>query len=338
MKIGRSKWLAAIGVALLSVTAASGQTAEKGPWWPSPFGAQDQAGNSNYITPEKILTSLKLAKTGKIYELGHIYDAKMPAFGDRPYVLLTQPANEVTKADQEAVHTDYFTGFLGHMGTQFDGLGHMGRALKMPDGSYKAFFYNGYTEADLTGPKKGAGGVEKLGVEQIKPIITRGLLVDIAGYKGVATLDARYEVTLADVLGALKKEGLSEDSIQPGDAVLLNFGWAANWDNPSKYNDGHFWVGENKGSPGINHEVAKWMVSKKVSIVGADTCCVMMMPQPEGDAYNLHVDLLPYGVFLMENLDLRELAKDKAYEFLYLNLTERLRGATGSPVRPIAIR
>lgn len=324
--------------ALAIGSGADAQTREKGPWWPSVHGAADQAGNSNYITPAKILSALKLAKTGKVYELGHIYDAKMPQFGDRPYVLNVPPAVAAKAVDDTTPHFDYFTGYIGQMGTQFDALGHMGRALRMPDGSLKAFFYNGFTEEELTGTASGVGGLENLGVEHVKPIITHGILLDIAAYKGVKTLDSRYEVTLADVRGAMAREGISESSIQPGDAVLLNFGWAVNWTNPQKYNDSHFFVGENQGSPGIGHEVAKWLVEKKVAMVGADTCCVMLMPPKDGDPYNLHLDLLPNGVYILENMDLLELAQDKAYEFLYVNLTERLRGATGSPVRPLAIR
>lgn len=331
-------WTGLAAGALLLAAGASAQTKEKGPWWPSEHGAKDEVGNSNYVTPAKILAALRMAKTGKVYELGHVYEAKMPAFGDRPYFLVTPPANDPKVVDDTSAHGDYFTGWLGHMGTQFDGLGHMGRGVRMPDGSIKSFFYNGFTEADLTGTNKGVGGVEHLGVENVKPIITRGILVDIAGYKGVATLDSRYEVTLADVRGALAKEGIAESSIQPGDAVLLNYGWAVNWSNPSKYNDSRFGVGDNKGSPGIGHEVAKWLASKKVAMVGADSCCVMLMPQAQGDTYNMHLDLLMHGVYLLENMDLRELAGDKVYEFLYVNLTERIKGATGSPVRPIAIR
>ena len=233
---------------------------------------------------------------------------------------------------------DYFTGFIGQMGTQFDAFGHQGKVVRMADGTLKNVYYNGFTQEELTGRNRGVGGLEALGVEHVKPIITRGILIDIAGYKGVPVLDSRYEVTLADVRGALAKQGVREDSIEPGDAILFNYGWAVHWGNPAKYNDARFFVGENQGSPGIGVEVARWAVEKKASMVGADSCCVTIQPPTRPELGNVHHELLFGGVMMLENMDLRELARDRVYEFLYLNLTERIRGATGSPVRPIAIR
>ena len=314
------------------------QTREKGPWWPSPHGATDQAGNSNYITPEKMLKALRIPKTGQTYELGHIYEASMPQYGDRPYYLTVQPAPRPEKEGQGTAHSDYFNGYLGQMGTQFDALGHQGVVVRMADGTLRTVYYNGVTEEEMLGGNRGLGGLEVLGVEHTKPIVTRGILIDVAGFKGVPVLDSRYEVTLADVRGALQKQGIREESIEPGDAVLFNYGWAVNWGNPQKYNDSRFFVGENQGSPGIGVEVARWLSSRKVSMVGADSCCVQVQPALKPGTGNVHHELLFGGVFMLENMDLRELARDRVYEFLYVNLTERIKGATGSPVRPIAIR
>src|SRR5688572_19156635 len=71
---------------------AVAQTRDKGSWWPSPHGAKDQAGNSNYVTAEKILKALRIPKTGQTYELGRIYEAEMPQYGYRPYFLTIIPA------------------------------------------------------------------------------------------------------------------------------------------------------------------------------------------------------------------------------------------------------
>jgi kynurenine formamidase len=313
------------------------QTREKGPWWPSPHGAKDQAGNSNYVTPEKILKSLRIPKTGQTYELGRIYEAEMPQYGYRPYFLTIIPAAPPVKEGVGFAQQDYFTGFIGQMGTQFDAFGHQGRVVRMADGTLKNVYYNGFTQEDVTGRNRGVGGLEALGVEHVKPIITRGILVDIAGYKGVPVLDSRYEVTLADVRGALAKQGIAEDSIEAGDAILFNYGWAVHWNNPQKYNDARFFVGENQGSPGIGVEVARWAVDKKASMVGADSCCVTIQPPSRPELGNVHHELLFGGVMMLENMDLRELARDRVYEFVYLILTELIRGATGSPVRPVAI-
>ena len=95
-------------------------------------------------------------------------------------------------------------------------------------------------------------------------------------------------------------------------------------------------TGENEGSPGIFAEVAEWLVSRKVALVGADSCCIEVRPRPSAENVHL-ILLLTEGIPLLENLELRELAAADAYEFLFLTLPERIKGATGSPVRPIAI-
>jgi kynurenine formamidase len=332
------RFAASAAMAVVLAGMLSAQTREKGPWWPSPHGPKDQAGNSNYVTPEKILKALRIPKTGQTYELGHIYERTMPQYGDRPYFLSVQPAAPPQKEGAGSVHRDYFTGFIGQMGTQFDAFGHQGQAVRMADGSVKSVYYNGFTEQELTGTRQGVDGLEALGVEHVKPIITRGILIDVAGLKGVPVLDSRYEVTMADVRAALEKAGISESSIEAGDAILFNYGWAVNWANPQKYNDSRFFVGENQGSPGIGLEVARWLVSKRVSMTGADSCCVQAQPPVMPGPRTVHHELLNNGVLMLENMDLRELARDRVYEFLYLNLTERIKGATGSPVRPIAVR
>ena len=327
-----------LAAAVATAGASFAQTREKGPWWPSPHGPNDQAGNSNYITPEKILKAMRIPKTGQTYELGRIYEQEMPQYGYRPYFLTVIPAAEAAKEGTGVAQQDYFTGFIGQMGTQYDAFGHQGKTVRMADGSLKNVYYNGFSQDDLTGKNRGVGGLEALGVEHVKPIVTRGILIDIAGYKGVPVLESRYEVTLADVRGALAKQGMNERTIEPGDAILFNYGWAMYWNNPQKYNDARFFVGENQGSPGIGVEVARWAVDKKASMVGADSCCVTIQPPTRPELGNVHHELLFGGVGMLENMDLRELARDRVYEFLYLNLTERIRGATGSPVRPIAIR
>lgn len=337
MNIRRMTTFSAMAL-ILATGVLLAQTREKGPWWPSPHGAKDQSGNTNFITPEKIMKALRIPKTGQTYELGRIYEPNMPQYGNRPFYLITHLAAAPQKEGQGFAQQEYFTGYIGQMGTQYDGFGHQGRVVRMADGTLKNVYYNGFTQDDLTGRNRGQGGLEALGVEQVKPIITRGILIDVAGFKGVPVLDSRYEVTMADVRGALAKQGIREDSIEAGDAILFNYGWAMHWENPAKYNDSRFFVGENQGSPGIGVEVSRWAVEKKASMVGADSCCVTIQPPVKPELGNVHHELLFGGVGMLENMDLRELARDRVYEFLYVNLVERIKGATGSPVRPIAIR
>ena len=323
--------------ALVAAQPLAAQTREQGPWWPSVHGPRDQAGASNYVTPTKILAALTIPKTGQTYELGHPYETSMPQYGARPYFLTVLSRAASRRPGDPMIHTDYFTGFIGQMGTQFDALAHQGRYVRMADGSVDAVFYNGFTDTEMMGPANGVGGVAALGVEHMKPYITRGVLIDIAGFKQVATLPAAYEVTMADVRGALARQALSETSVEQGDAVLFNYGWAVNWTNPSKYNDSFIGTGENQGSPGIGVEVANWLIERKVGLVGGDSCCVEVRgPVPKESVH--HLLFLRHGIPLLENLDLAALASDKVNEFLFIGSPERIKGATGSPVRPIAVR
>lgn len=330
--------LATAAAVALAAGAVPAQTRDRGPWWPSPHGPDDQVGSGNYVTPAKILAALSIPRTGQTYELGHVYEQGMPLYGERPWYLATVPGAAPTSEAGGATHTEYFTGYIGQMGTQWDALGHQGENVRMEDGSIETVFYNGFTEKELTGANRGLGGLEALGAEHAKPFVTRGLLIDVAAYKGVETLAAGYEVTLADVRGALARQGMSETMIEPGDAVLLNYGWSVNWGNPSKYNDSFIGRGENEGSPGIGGEVAGWLVERKVALVGADSCCVEVRPRPDPDVIVHHILFRKEGVTMIENMVFDELARDEVYEFLFIALTERIAGATGSMVRPIAIR
>ncbi len=197
------------------------------PWWPNTeWGAGDQAGASNWITPDKILKAMTLVKTGKYYELGNIYEQNMPMSGARQYKLVIPsfPTHGPEGPEKVVFNDELLTTEIGQVGTQFDGLGHPGRVMKLPDGRETEVFYNGFTKEDM----KDAYGLKKLGIEQIKPIITRGLLLDIASLKNAKTVADGFELSINDVKAALAKQGISESWIEPGDAILFNFGWWRN--------------------------------------------------------------------------------------------------------------
>ena len=317
-------------VLLLCAGEALAQTREAGPWWPNPtWGPGDQAGGSNWITPEKVLEAARLVKTGKVYELGQVYEKGMPMFGQRTYALLSpgSPTYSFPTANRIVANDEFVCGELGQVGTQFDGPGHIGMKLTMADGSVQDVYYNGFTGADMYSPY----GLRKLGIENVKPILTRGLLIDVAGYKNVPNLPARYEVTLADVRGALARQGLSENDIRPGDALLFRYGWARFWSEPATYGS---------DPPGIGLEVARWVVERKASMVGSDQWGTEVGPNPDPSlGFPVHQELImKNGIFNIENLALDALAKDAAYEFLFVFTPVRFKGATGSPGRPLAIR
>lgn len=321
----------ATAMATLVVFPAMAQTADEGPWWPHPiWGPGDQAGGSNWITPAKVLEAVKLVKTGKIYELGQVYERGMPLFGERTYAMLIpgSPASSTSWGKNRLVGNDEFLcAEIGQVGTQFDGLAHIGQRVTMADGSVKNVYYNGFTGEDLGGNY----GMAALGIENTKPIVTRGILVDIAAYKGVEMLPNSYEVTVEDVRGALKKIGLTEDGLRDGDALFFRFGWSELWDKPDEYN---------ANPPGIGLEVARWVVARNAAMIGSDTWTSEVVPNPDPElAFPVHQELLTKnGIFNLENLKLEELSAEGAHEFLFVFAPVPFKGATGSPGRPIAIR
>lgn len=315
---------------LLVLSVAPRVEAQTESWWPHPiWGEGDQAGASNWITPEKILEAAKLVKSGKVYELGHVYERGMPIFGDRTYSLFIpgSPTGGPLGQNKIVYHDEFVCAEIGQVGTQFDGLGHVGTEVTADDGSVKNVFYNGYTVAEMKGPY----GLKKLGIEHVKPIVTRGILIDVAGYKGVDVLAPDYEVTVADIRGALAGQGLAEEDIREGDALLLRYGWSRVWDDPVKYQG---------DMPGIGFEAAKWVVDRKPSMVGSDGGSTEIVPNPDPSlAYPIHQEIITKnGIFNLENMALEELAQDGATEFLFILTPIRFKGATGSPARPIAIR
>ena len=198
-------------------------------------GKEDQAGATNRITSEKVLTALRLATTGKIYELGQIYEQVMPFYGTRSFslVLLKVTGGAAVGANRIVANDEFLSAQVGQVGTQLDGLGHIGQEVTMQGGGTEHVFYNGFTAKEMDAPN----GLQRLGIEHIKPIITRGVLIDIAGYKGVPRLPNSYEVTVADVTGALARQGMSAVDIRPGDAVLFRYGWSSLWTQPAAYNN-----------------------------------------------------------------------------------------------------
>ncbi|MEP3571124.1 MAG: cyclase family protein [Flavobacteriaceae bacterium] len=324
------KKVLSIVVLLIPFITLQAQNKEKGPWWPHPlWGDGDQAGASNWITPEKIVQSFKLVETGKVYELGHLYEPSMPLFGKRSYKMeTTMAASGGPFGKNNLIYNEEFlTTEIGQVGTQFDGLGHVGSQLKFDDGSVKDVYYNGYTGDELYSES----GLKKLGIEHLKPIITKGILLDIAGYKEVDVLAHSYEVTLGDVRGAIKKQGLTKSDIENGHAIFFRYGWSKLWNNPEVYNT---------NPPGIGLEVAKWLVSKNIAMVGSDQFGTEVLPNPNPDLESpVHQFLIMQnGILNLENLNLEELAMDKASTFLFIFTPTQFKGATGSPGRPIAIK
>ena len=300
---------------------ASAQTPAGPKWWPSEWGPDDERGAGNRLTPAKVLEAVSLIKEGRVYELGRRYEFGMPLFGKRHFSLTIPGLPTIITGGENGVvfNDELVSGEIGQIGTQFDGLGHVGTEI---DGDY--VFYNGFKLSEFGT----SYGLTKLGVEKAPAIFTRGVLVDVPRYKGVERLDPEYVITIADIEGTLKMEGVE---IHAGDVVIFNTGWGQLWmvDNDK--------FGASEPGPGIT--AIKWLAEKDIVMTAADNYAMEAIPG-ENPARSIegHQWLLARGIYNLENLDLTELAADRVYEFAFVFSPLKLVGATGSPGNPIAVR
>jgi kynurenine formamidase len=302
-------------------------------WWPSPWGADDQRGALNRLTPAKALEAAALIRAGNVYDLGRVVSEDMPLFdltpGHRKYTLSVPgaPSWGPLGENRLAWNEDYISGHLTQDGTQMDALAHMATMQGAPGDLNRLRYYNGHTHTEIGGGR----GFTKLGAEHITPIFTRGILVDIAGLKG-RMLEASEEISVADIEAALARQGLSAGTIRPGDALLYNTGWGALWESdPKRFNS---------ATPGLSIAAGDWVVKKQVVLVGTDNWAVEAIPNPDPKwfAPNHQKFLVENGIYIIENLDFRPLLEAEVYEFAFAVGPLPLKGATGSPVRPFAIR
>lgn len=312
----------ALGSLAIATSPLAGQTPIGSTWWPSEWGPEDQRGAANRLTPAKVLEATRLITRGKVYQLGRVYEAGMPLFGARHYSLSIPglPTGGPIGANEIVYNDEMLSAEIGQVGTQFDGLGHVGTHV---DG--ELIFYNGFKLADFGT----AYGLAKLGVENAGAFFTRGVLLDVAGYKRVDRLDPMYVITVSDIEGTLRRQGIE---IRAGDVVLFRTGHGMLW-----MKDNQAYQASNPG-PGVT--AIKWLIAKRIVMTGADTPSVEAVPGENPDRpFEGHQWLMNRnGIYNLENLDLEELTADRAYEFAFVFAPLRMKGATGSPGNPIAVR
>ena len=314
------KKIVALGIILGSSFAMTVAAQE---WTKSKWGPEDEIGAANLITPESVVDASKLVKSGKTYNLGIIVDKNTPAFSPRSMSITVLQPNQIGTeglgTNGMTYNDDIFTGWLG-IGPQIDGLGHIG---------VKHTYYNGFKDSEFAK----ADGLKKLGLEKLPPIVTRGVLLDMAAYYGVDIVKEGTPYTKEDVQGAAKKQGVE---IRKGDVVLFHSGWLELLDGEKPDHQRYVSV-----EPGLGITGAEYLASKEVVAVGADTWGLEALPFEEGadGVFKVHQILIPQnGIFILENMDTRELAKDKAYEFMFVLGVTRLRGAVQMMINPTAIR
>ncbi len=285
---------------------------------PSKWGKDDTIGSANYLTPELALKAAGLVTNGKVYGLGLPVSSSTPAVAPRTIavnVFMPGQYGGATLGSNKASYLDdMITGWMG-IGTQIDGLAHAGQ---------NGTFYNGNKAIDFVTPS----GVKKLSAADIPPIVTRGILLDIAKYRGVERLKEGEVVTVDELKAVAEQQGVE---IRQGDVVILHTGWLSLLDeDPDRFG---------AGEPGLNRAGAEYLASKNVIAVGADTWGIDAVPFADDTVFDVHVTLLyENGTYLLEAIDTRELAADGVYEFMFVLGQPRYAGTVQAMINPIAIK
>lgn len=302
------------------------------------WGESDEVGALNTLDRADVKRALSLVKQGKVYDLGITYDRtsyKWPGHAPGEVMTFRSPEGVKRQGDFEpgkgpgnSSLTSWHSCALfmsDNVATQIDGLGH---ATEGADNHW----YNGFKEADWGGDF----GVRKCGAETIPPIITRGVLLDVAGYKKVDSLPAHTRID-ADMLQATAR--WAKVKINPGDAVFVRTGALRHWNGTGS---DHKTMAE-YDSAGIDISAAKWLVADQGAVlVASDTSGLEVGPPPSDSTSFMPVHnylLIDQGVHIGEFHYLEDLAKDRVYEFAYLCTTNKIKNATaGFTLRPLAIR
>ena len=305
-----------LGLATTPVPAQTWRPPADGQRCPSKWGAGDERGAGNHMTPATVLRAAQLIKTGETIELAHPLAQDMPISGTRQFNVHTKRTFMNQPSNRRGSNEELLTSEIGQVGTQFDGFAHQ---------SIENSHYNCFKTEDIATRT----GFTKLGIEKVGTLMTRGVLIDVAALKGVDMLGDTYEITVPDLQQALQRQNVS---LQPGDAVIINTGWGRLW---GKDNARYM-----KSGPGIGVAAAEWLAKQDPMLVGADNVPVEVNPNPDPQiSLPVHqIMLVINGIHLLENLKLDELAAKKVYEFAFVMQPLKLRGFTGSTVAPTAFR
>jgi kynurenine formamidase len=257
---------------------------------------------------------LKAIAEARIYDLGQPYFVGMPHHPVHPPFLFS-----LTK-----MHGDYVMpnggssaseglAFGGHLGTHIDALCHFSCGGKLHGGD------------DVASLQSYSGGINHLSVDTLAPIVRRGVLLDIAGAQNVASLPANFEITPEHLESAVRAQNVE---IHPGDVILLRTGWGAFFEDTARFES-------QMHGPGPGETAARWLSSKGIFAAGSDTINFELVPSR---TMPVHVHLLvESGIHIIECLNLELLAQDRVYEFAFVASPLKIRGATGSPIRPFAL-
>jgi len=289
------------------------------------WGADDERGTVNLITPERVAAAARLVKRGAIFDLGIPFDGNGPQPGGgriNPVRLMSE-----TGAQQEAFpgafhYADDFVFMPLQAASQWDGLAHV---------YYDDQLYNGFPSSDV-----GPHGAMHCSIDKMaKGIVGRGVLLDIAALKGVDWMQPGEVITPADLDAAAERQGVAVGS---GDILLFRTGWR------TKFKQEKDAAAFMSGEPGIGLECAAWLHEHEVAVIASDNWAVEALPgEVDTELLPVHMVLIrDMGMTLGEILDLDELAADCAndgvWEFLLTAPPIKFTNAVGSPINPLAIK
>jgi kynurenine formamidase len=288
------------------------------------WGADDERGTTNFITPDKLVAAGQLIKQGKIFDLGIPFDESGPQPGGgriNPVHLMSQTGDTQMFPGGFKYADDYI--FMPLQGaTQWDSLAHV---------YYDDHLYNGFPAKDVTVIGAAHDAIDK----QAKGIAGRGVLLDIARLKGVDWMEAGVVITPEDLEAAEAAQGVTVGS---GDILVFRTGWRRFF--VERKSPTEFMAGE----PGLGQDCCDWLHAREVAAVASDNWAIEVLPGEDPNAIlQVHCVLIrDMGMTLGEILDLEELSADCAadgvYEFFFCAPPLKVSRGVGSPINPLAIK
>lgn len=294
----------------------------------SPWGPDDQIGRLNLMTDASRAAVMGQVAGGQVYDLSVEYFIGMPSWqaaGDPHYRLwmthtphgtvIDDPLGLGTSMNEHVSYTGAAISMYTHTGTHIDALAHFGLDGKI---------WNGFSADEHLGDR----GWKVGGAEKIPPIIARGVLIDIAGHRGVEMLPPGHRIGREDLVAALEAQKVD---LREGDVVLIRTGRMRIYADASEYM---------ANPPGMDMSAARYLVEERgAMIVGADNLSFEVFPsEVDGNYVPVHTYLLAEkGAPILELVFLEDLARDKVYEFAFVAGSLKLRGADAAPLRPLAL-
>ena len=305
--------------ALAALFLSTSSRADDHTWYPSQHGAEDTIGALNFITPDVVKRAVRLVKRGKTYSLGVVTGPTTPAYPPRQYAMTILQLDDgmgTPLGTNRATGNDDLMNLWMGIGSQIDGLGHMG---------VDHVYYNGNKASDFVAPN----GLRKLAIHELPPMVTRGVLLDMTKHFTKSPVPAGTAFNTAEIKAAAKAARIK---IRRGDVVLFHTNWLPLADSdPARFMS---------GQPGLGVDGAKYLASLDVVAVGADTWALEVLPaEVEGELFPVHPELLAKnGIYILENMNTAELAADGVSEFLFVLGQPKFEGAVQAVINPIAIR